>query len=95
MRYFLILLIDYKLSPGLVHTVLHACIRQKVARRCTNVLISMFFIRTVIPGQIHLHQLKSLVDKLLFSYLILRLALRSEFAQIFFLKFCLGKMKQF
>ena len=95
MRYFLILLIDHKLSPGLVHTILHARIRQKVARSCTDMLISMLFIWAVVPGQIHLHQLKSLVDKLLFSYLILRLALRSEFAQIFFLKFCLGKMKQF
>ena len=58
-------------------------------------LIAVLFVRTVVTGQIDLHQLESFLNKLIFSYQILCFAFRAVFADIVFAEFRLGKMKQF
>ena len=50
--------------------------------------ISMLFIWAIISGKVYLYKLKSLIDKLLFSYQIFCLTFLSKFANIIFIKFC-------
>ena len=95
MGHFLILLRDDKPAPDFVDAVLHADIGEQISRRRHDMLVPVLFIRTVVAGQADLHKLECLVDKLLFSHPVLRLAVRSHFAQIGFAKFVFGKVKEF